>query len=103
MADLTDKNFDDEVLYSKIPVMVDFWASWCVPSQMMKPLIDSLTEEFESKAKVRKINIDQNPKTRERYKINACPTIIIFKDGKEVIRKIGALSGGQLRSLIDSI
>ena len=99
----TDANFDEEVVNSKMPVLVDFWASWCIPSQMMKPTIDRLATEYEGRVKIGKINVDQNPKTRERFKINGCPTVIVFKDGKEVVRKIGAQSDNQLRSLIDSI
>ena len=99
----TDANFDEEVVNSKMPVLVDFWASWCIPSQMMKPTIDRLATEYEGRVKIGKINVDQNPKTRERFKINGCPTVIIFKDGKELLRKIGAQSDNQLRSLIDSI
>lgn len=100
---LTDANFEEEVLASQIPVLVDFWASWCIPSQMMKPTIDKLITEYEERVKIGKINVDQNPKTRERFKINGCPTVIIFKEGKEVVRKVGAQSDGQLRKLLDSI
>ena len=99
----TDANFDEEVVNSKMPVLVDFWASWCIPSQMMKPTIDRLATEYEGRVKIGKINVDQNPKNRERFKINGCPTVIVFKDGKELLRKIGAQSDNQLRSLIDSI
>lgn len=98
---LTDTNFDEEVVHSKLSVLVDFWASWCIPSQMMKPTIDRLTAEYEGRVKIGKINVDQNPKTREQFTINGCPTVIIFRDGKEVVRKIGAQSGSQLRSLIE--
>jgi thioredoxin 1 len=100
---LTDATFDKEVLASKLPVMVDFWASWCIPSQMMKPTIDRLTEEYAGRVKIGKINVDQNPKTREQFTINGCPTVIMFRDGQEVIRIVGAQSDGQLRKLLDSI
>jgi thioredoxin 1 len=100
---LTDATFEKEVLASKLPVMVDFWASWCIPSQMMKPTIDRLAEEYAGRVKIGKMNVDQNRKTQARYKITGCPTIIIFKNGQEVIRKIGAQSDGQLRKLLDSI
>lgn len=100
---LTDVNFAEEVLQSKLPVLVDFWASWCIPSQMMKPIIDNLSKEYEGKVKIGKINVDQNPKTRVKYNINGCPTVIIFKDGKEVIRKVGAQSDSQLRNLIEPV
>ena len=98
---LTDTNFDEEVVYSKLPVLVDFWASWCIPSQMMKHIIDKLITEYAGRVKIGKINVDQNPKTREQFTINGCPTVIIFRDGKEVVRKVGAQSDNQLRSLID--
>jgi thioredoxin 1 len=100
---LTDANFEEEVFTSKIPVLVDFWASWCIPSQMMKPVIDDLTREYEGIVKIGKINVDQNPKTRDKLKVNGCPTVIVFKDGKEVTRKVGAQSDGQLRTLLESI
>ena len=100
---LTDANFDEEVVTSKVPVLVDFWASWCIPSQMMKLIIDKLTREYEDRVKIGKINVDQNPKTRDRFKINGCPTVILFKDGREVIRKVGAQSDGQLRTMLESI
>jgi len=100
---LTDANFDKEVLDSEILVLVDFWASWCIPSQMMKPIINNLSREYEGRVKIAKINVDQNPKTRDKYNINGCPTIIMFKDGKEVIRKVGAQSDSQLRTMLDSI
>jgi thioredoxin 1 len=100
---LTDPNFDEEVLLSEIPVLVDFWASWCIPSQMMKPVIDDLTREYEGRVKIGKINVDQNPKTRDRYKIDGCPTVIVFKGGKEVLRRVGAQSDGQLRNLMENV
>jgi thioredoxin 1 len=100
---LTDANFEEEVFGSNIPVLVDFWASWCIPSQMMKPIIDDLAREYDGKAKIVKINVDQNPRTREKFKVNGCPTVILFKDGKEVARKVGAQSDKQLRALLDSI
>lgn len=100
---LTDADFDEEVLSSEIPVLVDFWASWCIPSQMMKPIIDNLNGQYDGRVKIGKINVDQNPRTRERYHINGCPTLIIFNQGKEVIRRVGAQSDGQLRTILDSI
>lgn len=99
---LTEANFDEEVFNSKIPVLVDFWGSWCIPSQMMKPIIDRLSEEYHGRVKIGKINVDQNPRVRAKCKVLGCPTIIIFKDSKEVVRKVGAQSDNQLRELIDS-
>jgi len=99
---VTDTNFENEIRLSPIPVFVDFWASWCIPSQMMMPVLDRLSEEFNGKVKIRKLNVDLNPKVREQYNIQGCPTFIIFKDGVEKLRKVGAQSENQLRELIDS-
>lgn len=99
-----DSNFEEEVINSPIPVLVDFWASWCVPSQMMIPVLDKLSEEYEDKkVKIRKLNIDQNPGIRDKYKILGCPTFILFKDGVELTRKVGAQSDKQLREIINSV
>jgi len=99
---VTDANFEEEVLKSSIPVLVDFWGSWCIPSQMMMPVLDKLSKELDGKVKIRKLNIDQNPKIRDKYKILGCPTFILFKNGKEVSRIVGAHSVNQLRNLIHS-
>ncbi|MHA1381947.1 MAG: thioredoxin family protein, partial [Candidatus Helarchaeota archaeon] len=79
----------------------DFWASWCIPSQMMMPVLDKLSEELDGKVKIRKLNVDQNPKMRDKYKILGCPTFILFKDGEELERKVGAQSGDQLHYIIN--
>ena len=101
---VTDSNFKKEVINSPIPVLVDFWGSWCIPSQMMIPVLDRLSEEYEDKkVKIRKLNIDQNPGIRDKYKILGCPTFILFKDGVELTRKVGAQSDKQLREIINSV
>ena len=101
---VTDSNFEEKVLNSPIPVLVDFWASWCVSSQMMMPVLDRLREEYKNKkVKIKKLNIDQNPGIRDKYKILGCPTFILFKDGKELTRKVGAQSDKQLREIINSV
>ncbi len=101
---VTDSNFEEEVINSPIPVLVDFWASWCVPSQMMIPVLDRLSEEYKNKkVKIKKLNIDQNPGIRDKYKILGCPTFILFKDGVELTRKVGAQSDKQLREIINSV
>jgi thioredoxin 1 len=99
---LTDDSFEKEVVESPIPVLIDFWASWCLPSQMMMPVIDKLYVEYDGKVKIRKLNVDQNPKTRDKYRILGCPTFILFRDGEELIRKVGAHSENQLRQIIDA-
>ena len=101
---VTDSNFEEEVINSPIPVLVDFWASWCVPSQMMIPVLDRLSEEYKNKKiKIKKLNVDQNPGIRDKYKILGCPTFILFKDGVELTRKVGAQSDKQLREIINSV
>ncbi|MCS7280957.1 MAG: thioredoxin [Desulfobacterota bacterium] len=87
---VTDANFKEEVLESDIPVLVDFWASWCGPCQMMGPIIDKLAEEYEGKVKVVKLNVDENPQTPAKYGIRAIPTLIIFKNGEIMERMVGA-------------
>jgi len=99
---VTDANFEEEVLKSPIPVLVDFWGSWCIPSQMMMPVLDKLSEELDGKVKIRKLNVDQNPNMSDKYKILGCPTFVFFKEGKEVKRKVGAQSDDQLREVIES-
>lgn len=101
---VTDSNFEEEVINSPIPVLVDFWASWCIPSQMMIPVLDRLSEEYKNKkVKIRKLNIDQNPGIRDKYKILGCPTFILFKDGQELTRAVGAQSDKQLKEVINSV
>ena len=101
---VTDSNFEKEVIKSSIPVLVDFWASWCTPSQMMMPVLDKLSEEYKNREiKIKKLNVDQNPRTRDMCKILGCPTFILFKDGQELTRKVGAQSDNQLREIINSV
>jgi len=101
---VTDSNFEEEVINSPILVLVDFWASWCIPSQMMMPVLDRLSQEYKNKkVKIKKLNVDQNPRMRDKYKILGCPTFILFKDGKELTRKIGAQSDDQLKEFINSV
>src|SRR3989338_8321986 len=85
----TDDNFDEEVLKSKIPVMVDFFAEWCGPCKMMAPAIDELAKEYEGKWKVGKIDIDANPKIAEKYGITSIPTLKFFKSGQVVDQVVG--------------
>ncbi len=100
---IADNNFEEEVIKSSIPVLVDFWASWCIPSQMMMPVLNKLSKEYNGKAKIRKLNVDQNARIRDKYKILGCPTFILFKDGQETKRAVGAQSEDQLREIIDSV
>ena len=97
---LTDKNFKEEVLESRIPVLVDFWASWCPPCKMIEPVIEELSAEFDGAIKVRKLNVDQNSITPADYSISGVPTFIVFSAGEEVLRRTGAQSKQQLKEML---
>jgi len=86
---LTDANFKKEVLDSSGVILVDFWAEWCGPCQMMGPVIEQLASEFSGKARVGKLNVDENPQTAASYGITAIPTLVIFKGGKAVDKIVG--------------
>lgn len=98
--ELTTKNFDEEVLKSKLLVLVEFWGSWCPPCKMMDNTLNKLETEFQGKVKICKINIDRNPYPRVKYNIRGLPTFIIFKNGKEIERHVSAKSYEELRKII---
>ena len=89
--EVSDINFDQEVLQSSIPVLVDFWAPWCGPCRALGPTIDALAQELEGKVKILKLNTDENPESAVRFRINSIPNLIFFKDGKPVDQLIGAV------------
>lgn len=99
---LTDKNFKEKVLKTNMPVLVDFWGSWCPPCKMIEPVIDELAEQLRGTVKVGKLNVDQNPKTRSMFKISASPTFIVFQYGKVMGRAIGSMSKKQLLQIIET-
>lgn len=88
-ATFTDQNFADSVLKSDKPVMVDFWATWCGPCVMAGPVVDELADEYKDKVVVGKLDVDANQATAQQYGVQSIPTVILFKDGKEVARKVG--------------
>ncbi|MBE0534389.1 MAG: thioredoxin [Phycisphaerae bacterium] len=98
---LTDDNFLEEVLDAEVPVLVDFWGSWCPPCKMMEPVVDALAETFAGVLKVGKLNVDRNPATRSQFEVSAAPTFILFQDGEVSMRAIGARSHKQLVELIN--
>ena len=99
--ELTDKNFEKEVLKSDIPVLVEFWGSWCPPCQVEKKILLKLEEEYNGKIKICTINIDRNPKVTFKYYIKGVPTYIIFYNGKIIYRDIAAKSEKQLKEMIE--
>ncbi len=101
---LTDQNFESEVLKSAVPVLVDFWAPWCGPCQMMGPVIEELAREYEDKAvKIGKLNVDENPATAEKYGVMSIPTFKIFKGDQVIDEAIGAQPKAGLKEKIDKV
>jgi thioredoxin 1 len=99
---LTDDSFEAEVLGSDSPVLVDYWADWCGPCKMIAPILDEISEEYEGRLKVAKLNIDENPGTPPKYGIRGIPTLMLFKGGAVEATKVGAVSKSQLTAFIDS-
>jgi len=99
---LTDESFEQEVLKSSDPVLVDYWADWCGPCKMIAPVLDEIADEYEGKIRIAKLNIDQNPDTPPRFGIRGIPTLMLFKRGEVEATKVGAVSKSQLTAFIDS-
>ena len=101
IAHVTDDQFEDHVLKSSDPVLVDFWAEWCGPCKMIAPILDDLAATYDGRLKVAKINIDHNQKTPRNYNVRGIQTLMIFRDGKVQATQIGAVSKTQLTQIID--
>ncbi len=99
---LTDESFQNEVIESAEPVLVDYWAEWCGPCKMIAPILTEIASEYQGKIKVAKLNIDENPQTPPKYGIRGIPTLMLFKDGNVEATKVGALSKSQLTAFIDT-
>lgn len=99
---VSDEEFDSTVLAGG-PVLVDFWAEWCGPCKQISPVLDEIAKEFDGKLTVAKVNIDQNPEAPQRFGVRGIPTLILFKDGKPVATKVGALPKGQLVEWLNSL
>ena len=103
LLEITDYNFEAEVLKSDIPVLVDIWAPWCGPCRIVGPIIEELAGEYAGKMKVGKLNVDDNSETAMKYQVQSIPTILIFKDGQEIQRIIGARPKPAFKKDIDAI
>ncbi len=97
----TDADFDSHVLQSDVPVLVDFWAPWCGPCKMIAPALDQLAGEYAGKAKIVKIDVDQNPATAMKFRVRSIPMLLVFKGGQIHGQQIGAVGKAQLAQLID--
>jgi thioredoxin 1 len=101
VTEVTDNSFEKDVLQSAKPVLVDFWAEWCAPCRMLAPTIDAIAEQFGESAGVVKVNVDDNTATAQRYGIKGIPTLILFSEGKEVERVVGATSKDSISRMIE--
>ncbi len=95
-------SFDEDVLKSEGPVLVDYWAEWCGPCKMIAPILDEIAEEYDGKVKVCKVNVDDNQETAARYAVRGIPTLMLFKNGDVEATKVGALNKSQLAAFLDS-
>ncbi len=98
---VTDANFEDEVLKSGLPVLVDFWAEWCAPCRNLSPVIDEIAAEYDGKVKITKLNVEENTATPSKYGIRSIPALLIFKDGENVNSMVGSAPKAKLKSFID--
>jgi thioredoxin 1 len=98
----SDSTFDQDVLRSEVPVLVDFWAEWCGPCRMIAPSLEELASEYDGKITVAKMNIDENPQTPTRYGVRGIPTLMIFRNGQVAATKIGALPKTKIKEWIDA-
>ena len=99
---VTDGSFEEDVLNSDVPVLVDYWAEWCGPCKVIAPVLEEIANEYDGKMKICKLDIDENEATPPKYGIRGIPTLMLFKDGNVEATKVGALSKSQLTAFLDS-
>ncbi|MEJ2078308.1 MAG: thioredoxin [Acidobacteriota bacterium] len=102
VSEVTDQNFDQEVLKAQLPVLVDFWAAWCAPCRMLSPTVDQVAKEYQGRAKVVKLDVDDNAQTAARYNIRGIPTLLLFKEGEIRDQIVGATSKDHIQRVIDA-
>ncbi|MBM4277813.1 MAG: thioredoxin [Deltaproteobacteria bacterium] len=101
LLQVNDKNFTAEVLQSDIPVLVDFWATWCGPCRAISPIVEELAKEFSGRVKITKLNVDESPATPGQYGVRGIPTLILFKEGKVLDQIVGSVPKARLKALIE--
>ena len=103
LINVSDQNFESEVLKSDVPVLVDFWAEWCNPCKMIAPIVEKIAREFEGKVKVAKVDVDSNPDIASKFGIRSIPTVMIFKEGGLVEQVVGVVPEPQLKKLVEKV
>jgi thioredoxin 1 len=103
VTDINDQNFESEVIKSEIPVVVDFWAPWCGPCRMIAPVTEKLSEEYASKVKFCKLNVDENPEMAQKYRVMSIPLLLMFKDGEQVDGILGAVPEAMIQPKIEAL
>ncbi len=101
IIEVSDSNFESEVVKSDVPVLVDFWAPWCGPCRAIAPIVEEISSSYEGKIKVGKMNVDENQATTMKFGIRSIPTIIMFKDGEAVDQIIGAVPKGEIERVVE--
>ncbi|MFY9222995.1 MAG: thioredoxin [Blastocatellia bacterium] len=101
VLEITDNNFGSEVADSSVPVLLDFWAAWCAPCRMLAPTVEAIAKDYEGKAKVGKLNVDENNEISAKYGIKGIPTLILFKNGVEQERVVGATTKDNIARMLD--
>jgi thioredoxin 1 len=99
---VTDASFEDDVVKANGPVLVDFWAEWCAPCKMIAPMLGEIADEYKGKVSIVKLNIDESPKTPQKFAVRGIPTLILFKNGQVEGQKVGALRKTDLAAFLDS-
>ena len=98
---ITESNFQEEVLNSKLPVLVDFWASWCGPCRMLSPIVDQIAEEYAGKVKVGKVNVDEELNLAMRFQVASIPTLLVFREGQVVHQSVGVIPKSHVEALLN--
>ena len=101
ILELSDASFESDVINSEVPVLVDFWAPWCGPCRAVAPIVEEISEAYDGKIKVGKLNVDENPSTTMKFGIRSIPTLLVFKGGEAVEQIIGAVPKGEIEKAVD--